>query len=997
MNKNCYLILELDFDPPVEDQAVIDQRIEDKRKFWASKFNDSFKGTEYKEYSDNLEEIRRIMSDPVERKKQAEAARNDVYAKLDKDLTILGRSSGEIVEDFVGKVASKYGVSVDVVKKRVAALGIKIGKMNVDFETIYKRYYETKPVQAATFKDQETNLQVFNKDNFYDFLNPGIIKNYNNLPCDTFKQRVKEMMEAPDFKKPDVIGSSGKRLCSACMLAFKDEDSKRIYDEYLEWYKRRSILDHAKDIAKIADKVLQNEQGDAYIGKLTELLKDGTLAKNVFIAFCKAEKIAYNHNPANENNENIKVCRCGHFNDVSKVQICSNCGLKLVIKCPKCGTENDANINVCKCGFKFENIDRALALCDLAQQYIKSMEFEVANAHLTDAERYWPGSSEVKGKREELEESKQRIGDVAVNMRKAVQEKRYYEAKKQYADIQKRLPEFKETDLETEITIAIETARSYYDKAEAQSASNEKDIIENCTKAHESCCDYPGIRELISRYPPQMATNLKISTDGNTKTNILSWNESTSEGAVYYSIVRKRDAIPINNTDGDLVARVNVCSINDSKILPGVGYYYAIFAERAGVYSKPLSTRKPDVNLFEIANVTITPGDAMLQLEWDPIPSGSTVELFRITDSDKEERINSNNSEGYLDSGLRNDKNYNYRLRLVYNLNGRKQMTNGVKISGMPTKPPKAIEILSVKPVEDNTFQATWENPDNSNVQLYCSTDRPEYKCGEIVSQATLESKMRRLAVTKTKSNSGTFQFKDDGRLYITAVVVKSNSAVIGPIAHVSKGESLTIKSITAVNNKINIFIDMPKEATGFVVLYRFDQYPIDISDVKSIKEDITLKDYQDHSVLVIHDLKQQNYYFSVFAEFTRDGEKDYSTGTNYLFVNASKEVIIYSVAKKKFGFRKSNVKINFEAEKESFILPDIDIYSAVGNVPMFKTSAKLFHSIPTQPVTGSLQVEITHPKNIESETYIKAFLKDPTLQSSYKLQLKVNSSSKIR
>lgn len=190
----------------------------------------------------------------------------------------------------------------------------------------------------------------------------------------------------------------------------------------------------------------------------------------------------------------------------------------------------------------------------------------------------------------------------------------------------------------------------------------------------------------------------------------------------------------------------------------------------------------------------------------------------------------------------------------------------------------------------------------------------------------------------------------------------------------------------------------MPKEATGFVVLYRFDKYPVDISDAKSIRKDIPLKQYQADSVLVINDLKKQNYYFSVFAEFNRDGEKDYSTGTIYLFSNASKEVITYSISVEKelFGLGKRNVKLDFIAEEESFVLPEIDIYSAVGNVPMFKESAKLFHSIQTQPVTGSLQVKIPLPKNIESETYIKAFLKNDALHSAYQLKLKVNSQSII-
>lgn len=996
MNENCYLLLELDFDPPVEDQNVIDQRIEEKRKFWSINSNDFKRGAEYKKYLDMLPEIKRIMCDPLERKKQSEAACNHVYTQLDKDLNILGRS-GEITEDVVEKIATVKKLSVDIVNKRASALGIKIGKKKADFDSDYNKYYKNKPVNADVFNGMKNFLNPFNKDNFYDFLNPGTIPNMDKLPCDKLTQFAKEKKEK--FNKNDSNSSSGKKVCEACELTFKDENSKTIYDEYLAWCKRRSILDDAKRIAQMAGLELSNAQGDIYIGQLTELFKDRELAKNVLIAFCKVEKIAYNLNPTQRNNENIKVCRCGHINDVSDGRaVCQNCGNELIIKCPNptCGVENDANIKVCKCGFKFENIDKALALCDLAEYSIKKLDFEVANVHLKDAERYWPGSSKVKAIREQLEESKQRIGDIAVNMRKAVKEKLYYEAKEQYATLQRSFPEFKEADLEEEMSIAIETAKSYYDIA--RSVSNETDIIENCVKAHENCCDYPGVRELISKYPPQMPTNLRILPDGNTKTNILSWDESTSDGVIYYYIVRKKDAIPINTKDGEFVGRVNICSFNDCNILSGIFYYYAIFAERAGVYSRPLTSKIPALNLFEIANVKITTGDSMLQLEWDPIPSGSTVELFRNTDGDKEEHINSNNSSGYLDSGLENDKVYNYRLCLVYNVNGQKQTSKGITISGIPTRLPNAIESLSVNPVQDNTFQAVWENPENSEVQVYCSTDRPEYKFGEVVPQSMLDSKMRRLAITKTAYNSGTFQFQGDGLLYISAVVIKSGSAVIGAISRASKGKTVTIKNIAAVNDKIHIFTDSPKGTTGFVVLYRFDKYPIDICDKKAIRKYISLKQYQHDNALIINDLKQKNYYFSVFAEFSIDGEKDYSSGADYLFENASKEVITYSIslAKKLFGFGESSVKIDFEAENESFILPDIDIVSAVEHIPIFKESAKLFYSIPTQPVTGSLQVKIPLPKNIERETYVKAFLKNKESQSFYQLQLKFNSVSKI-
>ncbi|PAV12393.1 hypothetical protein ASJ81_06355 [Methanosarcina spelaei] len=291
MNDNCYLLLELEFDPPVKDQAVIDQRIEEKAKFWSTNSNHFKKGAEYKTYLEMLPEIKRIMSDPVKRKEEADSACSIVYSPIDQDIKILG-ATGEIAEDIIENYANTKKTPVNVVKKRVSALGIKIIQ-KFDFQITYDKYYKNKPKNAETFDGMKTYLKPFNKDDFYAFLNPGTMQNMDKLPCDKLKQLAQEKKKK-EFYKNDTYSSAGKKVCEACELAFKDESSKTIYDDYLAWCKRRSILDNAKEIAKITDKKMSDDQGDIYIGKLTELLKDRTLAENIFISFCKIEKIEYN-------------------------------------------------------------------------------------------------------------------------------------------------------------------------------------------------------------------------------------------------------------------------------------------------------------------------------------------------------------------------------------------------------------------------------------------------------------------------------------------------------------------------------------------------------------------------------------------------------------------------------------------------------------------------------------------------------------------------------
>ena len=190
------------------------------------------------------------------------------------------------------------------------------------------------------------------------------------------------------------------------------------------------------------------------------------------------------------------------------------------IKCPKCGTVNDANINVCKCGFKFENIDKAISLCDLASNALDIMDFSVAEIHLSDANKYWPGSESVLQLSNRLKELRVRVGSAVENMQKACREKKYYEAKKQLDNVKKFSPNYSDPTIEEEIKNGIETAERF--KRIAQNGKKESEIIDACMKAYEACSDFPRIKKIIAKYPPAEPTEIVIVSDSVAKVNVLS-------------------------------------------------------------------------------------------------------------------------------------------------------------------------------------------------------------------------------------------------------------------------------------------------------------------------------------------------------------------------------------------------------------------------------------------------------------------------------------------
>ena len=410
MADNWYIVLELEFDPPVEDESIIAQKIDEKSKFWSTHFNDFKNGAQYRKWHQSIPQIKKDMiGENNIRKQLSTEACTIVYGPIDKLLKTIGRK-GNITADEGDKISKKLKVDVSAIKKRATKLGIKWEVPSVDYQAVYDKYYKTKPQNASTFDGMKQMLKTFNVDNLYDFLYAGTsVKNANRLPCETLRQRAKEKKKN-EFYKNDNISGTGSKLCGQCELAFKDDNSKQIYDNYLDYSKRKTILDDAKSIADISGE-LTSEQGDEVIGQLTQLFRDRKLSEKVLVAFCKMEKISYNPAGSKEKNDNIKVCRCGCINDISDGRkVCSNCGLPLSIKCPKCGTICDSNIRVCKCGFKFENIDKAVALCEQAEHSIDSLEFDIAEAHLSDADRYWPGSEQVADLRKKLTDYKNRVG-----------------------------------------------------------------------------------------------------------------------------------------------------------------------------------------------------------------------------------------------------------------------------------------------------------------------------------------------------------------------------------------------------------------------------------------------------------------------------------------------------------------------------------------------------------------------------------------------------------
>lgn len=228
MADNWYIILELEFDPPVQNEQKIAAKIDEKAKFWSTHFNDFKMGAQYRTWHQNIPQIKKDMLGEANIRKQLAAdACAIAYSSVDKLLKIMARK-GSITSDEGDKLAKKQKISVDTVKKRAKALGIQwVEGTNTDFQAVYDKYYKSKPQNIATYDNMQQLLIAFRVDNLYDFLYTNTtVKNANKLPCDTLRVRAEEKKKT-EFYKTDSVSGTGKncvriaKLCSRMILARK--------------------------------------------------------------------------------------------------------------------------------------------------------------------------------------------------------------------------------------------------------------------------------------------------------------------------------------------------------------------------------------------------------------------------------------------------------------------------------------------------------------------------------------------------------------------------------------------------------------------------------------------------------------------------------------------------------------------------------------------------------------------------------------------------------
>ncbi len=1008
---NLYELLELEIDPQRRFASLDELRaeIESKRRM----FQQKARGANQAKYNQKISDLQAISADLT-------------LEKFD-------RAYEEIKQTVKGNIsdALKYVVVNDSISQEQAEKIAKSNKVTAqfifrEFPNIHVKVDEIKEPEIPKCINKmssgvQNQLMTVKKQDLYDFLNYHGSK--ETLPRIKMKgakelQDIAKTLQGEFDRNPDLnIKSAGAKLAALCMDIFKDDASKEDYNLYLKYAPIKAILDRVGGIAEEIDeeeteegkdkkdkkskkgednkkKILPPHAGEALVADLNKIVRNVDDSRKYLRWKCKTINCTWSEAP----DKNIANCIfCGEKIGLSD-KVCGHCGKQLFIKCKKCGKESRADSRFCtSCSAAFGDIQKSSEYCDAAVAEIKELNFKLAKHFIKQAEDESGSQDEIDKAKQLLEKTEKDVGAQVQQLDECKSQKAYYKANQLLQDIKKMYPGYKDESLETIITDALNKAKTLFQKAAGSTA--EKECLELCDQIDMLCSDYPGVSDLKDKFPPEAPCNISVKTDNERKLNDILWEYNGVSAGVVFVVVRKEYAEPADQSDGETIGSFSARSCTDKKPEAGKEYYYAVFARRGNRFSKPGHAKEATVNLFDVENVSLHPGDGRIQIQWNNRTSGS-VKVYRKENEipakagDGTELLNVTAS-GMWDNDVENDHNYGYFICTEYKVGDKLLYSTGIRLQGTPEVPPQVVTYLLSERNGSNkqVFRLEWDDDIKDSVKFFASPEPLEWEEDTAVEKMQLESKASLINVSVSEPGKGTVNIGNTEELYITAVTEGKENYVIGASAYVSNKQLFSIKETRMVQGDLHIFLsEWPKECTSLKVVWKSKSYPKSANDKEAEKLICTNRVYKETETIVIKGVKQQDYYISVFGKLS--GDRGYAPPVNAAFSNKPKSVIYYELnVKKGFMGKIKNVSLEFTSSVGEFQLPELYIYKNAGCLPPNTSVGEKIEEVGQSDEKSDFHV-IELGKDFSEDEYIRPFLKNS--QDAAFFQLNAKSGLKI-
>ena len=416
--ENFFILLELPFNPLIQDEAQIKAAIHSKQQEWSRLHSTPDAQSTALKYLELVPEIERVMLDPALRAEEAAKAQDihdDMLSSFEAELRVL-EGKGYILPPEIRALHEKYrpyGFDLKIIQKLVKApiteTPLKTGE-NVD---------AIKAIAPSKAQIIEEHLAIVDKKDLYDFLGRNPQASFKDL-LDSARTIYHKAFHSEE-KSVEITAT--QLLGEISIKQFDNEEAKASYDLFLKVnnYQRlnKLIYDEYERTGFITPEVLMR------------LVNFGvtTYGENVLDVedhireYCDAYGIV-----VNVLSPQIVCPNCNHTSPRGS-KYCPECAAPLEGNCPECNIFFSDGISICpQCSFPIGDMGKAIPYVEQVKQGIIEKNWGLAKQGIDYINLYWPTHPELEGLTEQVSSLAEKYNKTVANVEKAVEENRYYTA-----------------------------------------------------------------------------------------------------------------------------------------------------------------------------------------------------------------------------------------------------------------------------------------------------------------------------------------------------------------------------------------------------------------------------------------------------------------------------------------------------------------------------------------------------------------------------------------
>lgn len=981
MRENYFILLELPFDPPVEDKAKIEAAIAAKQQQWSKDQLLAFKKAKASAYLAMLDNIRDVMLDPAKRANEAKAAkkvRDEKTKDLVSKLKLYASKGKELNPNDLKRLVKAYesfGFGEEVINKKFDE--IVSGQGGRDKKA---------PAEMIT-KQQAVNITNYLRQigmpyiTLYEFL--GVSPSSSCAAITEAARALKQKILANGNQTgPDAARGM---LCGLIVDIFKDAAGKKRYDNYISITKYGKLNEAIDEIAKSNKNAIDHNMKNSLIeigqSDYSVSLSEASLYIDNYCAF-QGYKLTGN------------TVHCAHCNIEypAGTETCPKCGKHIIITCPKCGRQNDNITKTCQCGFKLDKIEDVLSSIAKARELLAAKKYAEVEPLLVEPRSYWSDNEDLRNIEESIKKYNVARTEIEQKISKDIEEKKFYSAKS-------RILSAKNDGYDINL--------EFIDKVEKKIADVESglssvkglegdDAFSRLLSLSEDVADGEELKTQLSKYPPESVQNVRYTRKGTDI--VVSWDLSLSKGNIEYVLVRKENSHANGTKDKDSagteIYRGKESSFTDSGLKPSTVYYYIVVAVRAGIESKVSRLTDAVVIVDNVSVVKAIGGDGIISLSWKKPSTVSEIKLWTYKGNSQplaDEDYNnypSNRLDGETISGLENGCRYWLKIRAYHTINGKAYPSDDMIINAVPERPAEPLANFNVHYI-DEKFNVSWDESE-WDVVLFYSAGKPEYATGVIYDISDLLVKYTKIDFSLRSKTEADFALDFTGECYIIPGVIRATNVILNEAAYVSNIPAARNPSadVNAGSTEMYINFDWPKKIDHALLLYKPDEYPAEPDDIVAKKIEINKKQYDMDAGILICDPEKGVFYATIFTFFETSDHRIYSEGVRLLINNEPQREVYYSIKYNKGGLfsKKRTLSVTVKSSG-NFVLPPFVVVGRAGLIPGARDKG-FDICAQREPVEVNMSRTIKYEvSDVQKGTKVRLFFLNEKDYSKFKIQ----------